>query len=138
MGILRLRSPKATLSKTLMCGNSAYFWKTVLTLRLYGGVRETSSPSSRMRPSVGDSKPAIIRSVVVLPQPEGPSMEKNSPPAMAKSARCDRHEGAEPLADLVEDDDVLRPVATGGRFDWLGHGQSGSPLCSKQIRCVGA
>ena len=28
---------------------------------------------------VGSSKPAIMRSVVVLPQPDGPSIEKNSP-----------------------------------------------------------
>jgi hypothetical protein len=39
-----------------------------------------------MAPSVGLSNPAIIRSVVVFPQPEGPSSEKNSPEAMEKSA----------------------------------------------------
>src|SRR5216683_979669 len=39
----------------------------------------TSSPSSRMRPDVGSSRPAIIRSVVVLPQPEGPSRQKKLP-----------------------------------------------------------
>src|SRR5215475_11695420 len=39
----------------------------------------TSSPPSRMRPEVGSSRPAIMRSVVVLPQPEGPSRTKNSP-----------------------------------------------------------
>src|SRR3954451_18271629 len=44
----------------------------------------TSSPSSRMRPPVGNSSPAIIRSVVVLPQPDGPSMTKNSPSATTK------------------------------------------------------
>src|SRR5215813_8613171 len=37
----------------------------------------TSSPSSRIRPDVGISRPAIMRSVVVLPQPEGPSSTKN-------------------------------------------------------------
>src|SRR3546814_891524 len=37
-----------------------------------------SSPSSRMAPSLGVSKPASMRSSVVLPQPEGPSSEKNS------------------------------------------------------------
>ena len=31
-------------------------------------------------------KPAIIRSVVVLPQPDGPSSEKNSPRAMSRSS----------------------------------------------------
>jgi hypothetical protein len=58
----------------------------VLTLRLCGGTRDTSEPSSRIAPSVGVSNPAIIRSVVVFPQPEGPSIEKNSPDAMEKSA----------------------------------------------------
>ena len=39
----------------------------------------TSRPWSRIRPSDGSSKPAIIRSVVVFPQPDGPSIVKNSP-----------------------------------------------------------
>jgi 1-pyrroline dehydrogenase len=39
-----------------------------------------------MRPLVGCSNPAIIRSVVVLPQPDGPSIEKNSPGPIEKSA----------------------------------------------------
>ena len=38
-------------------------------------------------PLVGCSKPAIIFSSVVLPQPDGPRSEKNSPRAIAKSAR---------------------------------------------------
>ena len=36
------------------------------------------------RPEVGSSSPAIMRSVVVLPQPEGPSMTKNSPSSTVK------------------------------------------------------
>ena len=36
-------------------------------------------------PAVGSLNPAIIRSVVVLPQPDGPSREKNSPLAMSRS-----------------------------------------------------
>src|SRR6201995_3646094 len=43
------------------------------------------APLSRISPLVGSSKPATIRSVVVLPQPEGPSSEKNSPPATWRS-----------------------------------------------------
>src|SRR5262245_50857689 len=42
-----------------------------------------SVPSSRILPSVGCSNPAIIRRVVVLPQPDGPSIEKNSPLGMS-------------------------------------------------------
>jgi hypothetical protein len=44
-----------------------------------------SRPWSRIWPLVGSSKPATIRSVVVLPQPDGPSSEKNSPSAMRRS-----------------------------------------------------
>src|ERR1700738_3985874 len=38
-----------------------------------------------MRPSSGVSKPAIMRKVVVLPQPDGPSSAKNSPASIASS-----------------------------------------------------
>ena len=41
-------------------------------------LKVTSSPSRRIWPDVGNSRPAIILSVVVLPQPEGPSRQKNS------------------------------------------------------------
>src|SRR3984885_7466043 len=84
--------PNATLSDTERNGKSAYDWKTVFTFRLFGGFPETSAPSSRMRPAVGSSKPAISRSVVVFPHPDGPSSEKNSPPetdrSMLSTAAC--------------------------------------------------
>ncbi len=38
-----------------------------------------------MRPDVGSSKPPIMRRVVVLPQPDGPSSEKNSPSRTSRS-----------------------------------------------------
>src|SRR5580692_12141825 len=81
----RCRSPKATLSYTDRNGNSAWLWNTVLTLRRCGGTSDTSTPSSRILPDVGCSKPAIRRKVVVLPQPDGPSREKNSPLATVRS-----------------------------------------------------
>src|SRR5438105_6543988 len=62
-----------------MCGNSAYCWNTMLTGRRFADVVVTSAPCSTTRPTSGVSKPAIMRSVVVLPQPDGPSIEKNSP-----------------------------------------------------------
>src|SRR4051794_10478260 len=40
-----------------------------------------------MRPSSGRSKPAISRSVVVLPDPEGPRSVKNSPAGISRSTR---------------------------------------------------
>jgi hypothetical protein len=39
----------------------------------------TSRPSMRIAPWSGVSKPAIMRKVVVLPQPEGPRNDTNSP-----------------------------------------------------------
>jgi len=50
-----------------------------------GEVQVTSSPARSIRPEVGSSKPAIIRRVVVLPQPLGPSIEKNSPSPISRS-----------------------------------------------------
>src|ERR1700740_1397840 len=43
-----------------------------------------SAPSSRISPMSGRSNPAIMRSNVVLPQPEGPSRVKNSPASTAR------------------------------------------------------
>ena len=51
-------------------------------LRFHGGNSVTSWPASRTRPAVGSMKPATMRKVVVLPQPEGPSRTRNSPSAM--------------------------------------------------------
>ena len=49
------------LSATVMFGNSAYDWKTIPTLRWFGGLYVMSLPSMTIVPAVGFSKPAIIR-----------------------------------------------------------------------------
>ena len=83
----------------------------MLTSRLCGGVLVTSSPPTSTVPEVGSLKPAIIRSVVVLPQPEGPSREKNSPAATSRSM---------PSTTRVPPNSLVRPrsdtaeVAAGG------------------------
>src|SRR5688572_9528599 len=51
--------------------------------RLCTGRSVMSRPATWTRPESGNSKPAIMRSDVVLPQPDGPSREKNSPAAMS-------------------------------------------------------
>ena len=43
-----------------------------------------SRPLNRTVPKVMDSSPAIMRRVVVLPHPDGPSMVKNSSPEISK------------------------------------------------------
>jgi len=42
------------------------------------------TPPIRISPDVGRSSPAIMRSRVVFPQPEGPSKTKNSPSRIDK------------------------------------------------------
>ena len=44
----------------------------------------TSSPSIRMRPLVGASRPAISRSTVLLPLPDGPTSTSSSPSAIVE------------------------------------------------------
>ncbi len=77
--IERMSSPKPTLPATVIWGHSAYDWNTIPVLRLLGGVKVTSLPLKAMDPPVGSMNPAIIRSRVVLPQPEGPSRKNSSP-----------------------------------------------------------
>ena len=58
-------------------------------LRRSGGTDAAGDDISRsfisIVPSDGSMKPAIIRSVVVLPQPDGPSSDTNSPSCSARS-----------------------------------------------------
>src|SRR5689334_5166480 len=52
--------------------------------RACGGTVDIGWPSIITSPDVGSSNPARMRKRVVLPQPEGPSSEKNSPRRMPK------------------------------------------------------
>ncbi|MNT26382.1 hypothetical protein D3C72_1619530 [compost metagenome] len=56
----------------------------MLTLRSPGPSVVTSRPPMKIEPEVGDSSPAIMRSVVVLPQPEGPRMVVSVPTGTSK------------------------------------------------------
>ena len=55
----------------------------MFTGRRLGRMSVMSWPSSRTRPASGRSNPAMTRSRVVLPQPDGPSSAKNSFSAIA-------------------------------------------------------
>src|SRR6185312_11385827 len=65
-------------------GKSARCWNTMLTGRRLGGTPRIDRPPMLMSPASGAMKPAIIRSSVVLPQPEGPRIEKKPPCATAR------------------------------------------------------
>ena len=70
-------------------------------------LRATSSPSSRIRPLVGRSKPAIMRSVVVFPQPDGPSMREELARRHVEVDAVDGDDVVELLAQLLEPDLAL-------------------------------
>src|SRR5882762_6168091 len=53
--------------------------------RSFGGTSFTTLPPMAISPSVMSSRPAIMRSVVVLPQPDGPTSTTNSLSAMSRS-----------------------------------------------------
>ena len=81
-------------------------------LRFQGGSRVTSSPPSRTMPAVGSMKPATMRSVVVLPQPEGPSRTRNSPSAMRERDVAHGMEVAVALDEILDvEPRHLRPPA---------------------------
>ena len=89
--------------------------------RLCTGMSVTSSPPTKMRPSSGSSKPAIMRNVVVLPQPEGPSSAKNSPGCDDQIDAIDHPRLAvEALLDAFE------PNVGGGARGRVAHSRSGS------------
>ena len=77
-------SGKAMFWRTDICGYSANIWNTNAISRAEARLNVTSSPPKKICPSVGNSSPAIMRRVVVLPQPEGPSRQKNSPSLTTK------------------------------------------------------
>ena len=70
----------------------------MLTSRAYGGARGDVRAAELDAPVVGRSKPAIRRSVVVLPEPDGPSIVKNSPARDLEVDAVDRDDVAVGLA----------------------------------------
>ena len=138
--------PNSTFESTDRCGKRAKCWKTVVVGRLCGGRSTSDSPSRTMSPELGNSWPPIIRSVVVLPQPDGPSRTTYSPwstcrltsstatmppgktlvsPTRSRPDPCDG-EGAADAApsdcDVAESDirlggqEVVRPLGDDTRF----------------------
>src|SRR5690625_4300217 len=75
----RICRPNATLSSTDFQGKIAYSWNTTLLSGLPGapGRMVTLPPESGV-------SPARMRRNVDLPQPEGPTMQTNSPSATSR------------------------------------------------------
>src|SRR5712691_1297249 len=93
-----LRSPtssgKAAFWKTFMCGQMAYDWNTMPKPRRLGATKTfrveeyTTRSPTLISPARGRSRPAIERSVVVLPQPLGPSKVNSFPSGTSKVTSC--------------------------------------------------
>jgi hypothetical protein len=63
-------------------------------------------PSSSIEPEVGSMKPAIIRSVVVLPQPEGPEQRNEFPGLDMQVEIENRIDRTETATEFPEDKSV--------------------------------
>src|SRR5712692_9664175 len=93
-----LRSPtssgKAAFWKTFMCGQMAYDWNTMPKPRRLGATKTfrveeyTTRSPTLISPARGRSRPAIERSVVVLPQPLGPSRVNSFPSGTSNVTSC--------------------------------------------------
>ena len=70
--------------------------------RLNGGRPATGRPLRKISPALGGKKPAISPSVVVLPQPEGPSKSQEFAVAHLEVDARDRDGGAVALLDAGE------------------------------------
>ena len=88
-----------------MCGQIAYDWKTIPSRR---SLAETSVPASASKsarpptntvPASGRSSPAMQRRVVVFPQPDGPSSERNAPSSIVERHAANGLDGAEGLPE---------------------------------------
>ena len=80
--------------------------------------------AQRTVPAVGRSKPAIIRSTVVLPEPDGPSSVTNSPSATSRSRPVD---GDDPACEL------LAHAAQRDRRGAGGRGVGGTSRCRPSL-----
>ncbi|CFP57268.1 Uncharacterised protein [Bordetella pertussis] len=78
MSMPMVRIGSSTLSSTFCQGSRVACWNTMPTSRRGPSM---ACPRSSATPAEGLSRPAATLSRVDLPQPEGPSMDRNSPSA---------------------------------------------------------
>ena len=80
-------------------------------------------------PSVGSSKPPIIRSVVVLPHPDGPSSAKNEPRGISTEIPSTATDSSNRLTSGLA---VAQPVAAAASTGCRGRSALGrTPVCSR-------
>src|SRR5215217_696954 len=85
-----------------MCGYRAYDWNTMAMPRSDGDRAVTVWPSMAISPPETSSRPAMVRSSVDFPQPDGPTNTTNSPSAISRSI---------PLRTSVDPKFLVTPVS---------------------------
>src|ERR1043165_10274629 len=85
-------------------------------LRFSGGsvvaVDDTTRSPTRISPSEGSTKPAISRSVVVLPQPEGPSRHTSLPCSISSETSSTTADAPYRLVRFFNSTDATHPPLT--------------------------
>ena len=85
------RSGKPMFSATVMCGYRAYVWNAIAMSRWPASTSLMTTPSIDTSPRETSSSPAIIRSTVVLPHPDGPTRTNSSPSSTWRSRSATTH-----------------------------------------------
>ena len=129
---LRIRRPKATFSRTLMCANGGVVLEHEADRRAPGAARcVTSRRRSATVPVSGGSRPAMIRSSVDLPEPLGPSSAVSEPSGTSSETSSSAREVAEALGDCVDVDPHRASFLCGAR---AGSSRAARPATSRRAR----
>src|SRR5882672_7914176 len=87
------------------------------TSRAAGSAWVMSCPSSRIEPLAGSTSPAIPFSSVDLPQPDGPSSTRNSPPATSSDTSSTMRVPPRAIESLRIVSDAMRSALQGAGRD---------------------
>ena len=101
----RMSRPNEMLRRTDRFGNIAVSWNTKARLRSLGATRVRLRPLTQIASALsGRSRPAMQRSVVVLPQPDGPSRTRSSPDSISQIdvVAGDHRAAAEGLPQVID------------------------------------
>ncbi len=74
----------------------------------------TSNPATRAVPPVGFSSPARMRRIVDLPQPEGPSSDRNDRLVVPRLVASRAFTDLRPMVKVLLNPWMLSPVAAAG------------------------
>jgi len=121
------QTPDLTITPMFIVGNKARCWNTIDTGRLFGGTPIIDLPLIRRSPLVGKWNPAIMRNKVVLPQPDGPRMEKNDPCGTSKLTRSTARNASKSFVRSLQTRSGWGTVKSGPRK--VKKGTKGCPLC---------